>query len=132
MCKITWTYLDIASFDVFQVVFFEIQKAVRIRNISLMDKALQIQHMLIQMITEFHITIAKHVRVLPLTVIHKQFLQHFLTPSVITISNLEIPMITYKLTQRNPKQNKNKARKQPVSFTATQPKSSLNSSISCY
>lgn len=71
VCKITWTYLDIASFEVFQVVFFEIQKAERIRNISLMDKALQIQHMLIQTITEFHITIAKHVRVLPLTVIHK-------------------------------------------------------------
>lgn len=63
--------LDIASFEIFQVVFFEIQKAERIRNTSLLDKALQIQHMLIQMIKEFHITIAKHVRVLPLIAIHK-------------------------------------------------------------
>lgn len=37
--------LDIASFEVFQVMFSEIQKAERIRNITLMDKALQIQHM---------------------------------------------------------------------------------------
>lgn len=43
--KIIWTYLVIASFEDFQVVFFEIQKAERIRNITLMDKALQIQHM---------------------------------------------------------------------------------------